>query len=36
VTDEEALAMREAEQDRRAGNREAFIDLASLKAELSL
>lgn len=36
VTDEEASALREAEQDRRAGNHEAFIDLASLKAELSL
>lgn len=36
VTGEEAAALREADADRRAGNREAFTDLASLKAELSL
>ncbi|MEI6175475.1 MAG: hypothetical protein WCS43_01170 [Verrucomicrobiota bacterium] len=36
VTAEEAAAIREAETDRRAGNRDAFIDLASLKAELAL
>lgn len=36
VTDEEAAALREADADRRAGNRDAFVDLASLKAELSL
>lgn len=36
VTDEEAAALREAESDRRAGNREAFTDLSSIKAELSL
>lgn len=36
VTDDEAEALREAEADRRSGNHEAFTDLASLKAELSL
>lgn len=36
VTDEEAAALREADADRRAGIREAFTDLASLKVELSL
>ena len=36
VTDEEAAALREADADRRAGNRDAFTDLTSLKAELSL
>ena len=36
VTSEEAEAMREAEEDRRNGNTEAFTDLADLKAELSL
>jgi hypothetical protein len=36
VNAEEATALREAEADRRAGNRDAFKDLASLKAELSL
>lgn len=36
VSDEEAAALREADADRRAGNRNAFTDLASLKAELSL
>jgi hypothetical protein len=36
VTAEEATALREAEADRRAGNRDSFTDLASLKAELSL
>ena len=36
VTADEAAALREAEADRRSGNREAFIDLASLKAELAL
>ncbi len=36
VTDEEAECLREAESDRRAGNWEAFTDLAVLKAELSL
>ncbi|MCX6879116.1 MAG: hypothetical protein NTW21_35720 [Verrucomicrobia bacterium] len=36
VTDEEAATLREAEADRRAGNRDAFTDLASLKAELAL
>jgi hypothetical protein len=36
TTAEEAAALREAEADRRAGNRDAFTDLASLKAELSL
>lgn len=36
VTAEEASALREAEADRRAGNRDAFTDLTSLKAELSL
>ena len=36
VTAEEADALREAEADRRSGNREAFITLASLKAELAL
>jgi hypothetical protein len=36
VTDEEAAALREAEGDRQSGNRDAFIDLASLKAELAL
>ena len=30
VTDEEATALREAESDRRAGNRGAFTDLAAL------
>ena len=35
ITEEEAAALREAEADRNAGNREAFIDLASLKAEFS-
>jgi PHD/YefM family antitoxin component YafN of YafNO toxin-antitoxin module len=35
VTDEEAAALREAEADRRSGNRDAFTDLASLKAGLS-
>ena len=36
VTDEEAEALREAEGDRMAGNHAAFMDIASLKAELSL
>jgi PHD/YefM family antitoxin component YafN of YafNO toxin-antitoxin module len=36
ITEDEAAALREAESDRRAGNRGAFTDLASLKAELSL
>lgn len=36
LTAEEAAALREAEADRRAGHRNAFTDLASLKAELSL
>ena len=36
VSAEEAAALREAAADRRAGNRDAFTDLASLKAELSL
>ena len=36
VTAEEAASLREAEADRRAGSRDAFTDLASLKAELSL
>ena len=36
VTAEEAAALREAETDRRSGNRDAFTDLASLKAELTL
>lgn len=36
VTAEEAATLREAEADRRAGNRGAFSDLTSLKAELSL
>jgi PHD/YefM family antitoxin component YafN of YafNO toxin-antitoxin module len=36
ATEEEADALREAEADRRAGNHDAFTDLASLKAELSL
>ena len=36
VTADKAATLREAEADRRAGNRDAFIDLASLKAELAL
>lgn len=36
VTAEEAAALREAETDRRSGNRDAFTDLVSLKAELTL
>lgn len=36
ITEDEAAVLREAESDRRAGNRGAFTDLASLKAELSL
>jgi len=36
VTAEEAATPREAEADRRTGNRDAFVDLASLKAELAL
>ncbi len=36
ITAEEASALHEAEADRRSGNRDAFIDLASLKAELAL
>jgi hypothetical protein len=36
VTAEEAAALREAEADRRSGNRDAFIDFASLKSELAL
>jgi hypothetical protein len=36
VFGEEASALREAETDRRAGNHDAFTDLAALKAELSL
>lgn len=36
VSDEEAAALREAESDRRAGNLDAFTDLSSIKAELSL
>ena len=36
VTAEEAASLREAETDRRSGNRDAFIDLASLKSELAL
>jgi len=36
ITEEEAAALREAEADRQTGNRDAFIDLASLKCELSL
>lgn len=35
VTADEAAALREAEADRRSGNRNAFTDLASLKAELA-
>jgi PHD/YefM family antitoxin component YafN of YafNO toxin-antitoxin module len=36
VSDEEAAALREAEADRRSGDRNAFTDLATLKAELAL
>ena len=36
VSDEEAAVLREAESDRRAGNRSAFTDLASLKSELAI
>lgn len=36
LTAEEAAALREAEADRRSGNRDAFIDLASLNAGLAL
>jgi len=36
VTAEEAAILREAEADRRSGNRDAFTDLAALKAELAL
>ena len=31
-----AESLREAEADRRSGNRDAFTDLAALKAELAL